>query len=166
MHFSGYMFELRNFDPKILGEVEKFFLEEVFKGKHNSAYKMYKYLKLQPHYTIHPDGGKSFPMDEMELVARPIQHEMVYKNVHKRFKRLQELKLIEEIKGTFERGAKYFSVTNHGIMYLDPDFFLNSEYSGRLKENTVWKTFILQFFEQETFESIILAPQLRFEISD
>jgi hypothetical protein len=166
MDFSGYMFELRNFDPKILGEVEKFFLEEIFKGKYNSAYKMYKYLELQPHYTIHPSGGKSFPLDQIELVARPIEHKMAYKNVHKRFKRLQELKLIEEIKGTFEKGAKYFTVTNHGIMYLDPDFFLNPKYSGRLEENIVWKTLILQFLEEETFESIIFAPQLKFEISN
>jgi hypothetical protein len=43
-----------------------------------------------------------------------------YKDVHKRVKRLVHLKLVEQIKEHFERGAKHYKITPYGLItYLD-----------------------------------------------
>lgn len=80
-----------------------------------------------------------------------------YKNTHKRVKRLAQLKLIEEIKGHFERGAKHYRVSTYGLISYVGRIITESE--GHIKNNKkdiVIQCLLLQFFEEETIDSFYL----------
>ena len=79
---------------------------------------------------------------------------IAYKDVHKRVKRLLQLKLIEQIDDHFERGAKHYRITPYGLITklsgaidIRPRFILIN------KKNVVIQSLLLQFFEEQTIES-------------
>lgn len=91
-----------------------------------------------------------------------------YKNTHKRVRRLVQLKLIEEIKGHFERGAKYYRVSTYGLIsYMGR---VISESDGHIKNNkkdTVIQCLLLQFLEEKTIDSFYLLKEFpTMEIGD
>ena len=163
MDYSRYMYEMRGFTPQELGDVQQYFLNAIFEGKYNSAYKMFKHIENS--FVNKQDNTKV--LSSILLGLYGIENKMAYKNVHKRFQRLEELKLIEEIEGTFDKGAKYFRISKYGFMYLDYNHYLPfkpSLYLEEMKENVVWKSLILQFFDEKQINCIFDQQVLRNEI--
>ena len=79
-----------------------------------------------------------------------------YKDIHKRVKRLAQLKLICEIKEHFERGAKHYRITPYGLIvcinnYPYWDFDLRFIFNH--KENIVIQSLLLEFLEEKTIDS-------------
>ena len=83
-----------------------------------------------------------------------------YKDVHKRVKRLEELKLIEQISGHFERGAKHYRITPYGLITnLDIAMDVHHEFIVNNKENVVIQSLLLQFLEEPTIDSFYLLKE-------
>jgi len=77
-----------------------------------------------------------------------------YKNTHKRVKRLAQLKLIEEIKGNYERGARYFRISTYGRIASLAKFSSDTpDYIRKHKSEIVFQHLLFQFFEEETIDS-------------
>jgi len=76
-----------------------------------------------------------------------------YKNTHKRVKRLAQLKLIEEVKGKYERGARYYRISTYGRIAFLASF--KSEVRSYITSNRgmVLQDLLFQFFEKETIDS-------------
>jgi hypothetical protein len=79
-----------------------------------------------------------------------------YKDIHKRVKRLAQLKLIYEIKEHFERGAKHYRITPYGLITCI-DNYTYWNFDSRLifnqKKNIVILSLLLEFLEEETIDS-------------
>jgi hypothetical protein len=83
-----------------------------------------------------------------------------YKDVHKRVKRLAQLKLVDQIKEHFERGAKHYRITPYGLItYLDNIVSDDHRYIFHNKENTVIQSLLLEFLEEETIDSFHLLKE-------
>ena len=87
-----------------------------------------------------------------------------YKDVHKRVKRLLQLKLIYQTGNHFERGAKHYRVTPYGaIASLDKSIFLPvprfrdamQQYGEVIynKDNIVIQSLLAEFLEQKTINN-------------
>jgi len=77
-----------------------------------------------------------------------------YKNTHKRVKRLAQLKLIEEIKGDHDRGAKYYRISAYGrIAFLAKLTSESRSYITDNKNDILVRHLLFQFFEDETIDS-------------
>ncbi|MGB6531313.1 MAG: hypothetical protein WBF33_24665 [Candidatus Nitrosopolaris sp.] len=78
-----------------------------------------------------------------------------YKNTHKRVKRLAQLNLIEEIKGKYERGARYYRISTYGrITSLAKSSSGDTpDYITQNKSEMVFQHLLFQFFEKETIDS-------------
>jgi hypothetical protein len=86
--------------------------------------------------------------EEGEIIKGPS-----YKDVHKRVKRLEQLRLIEKIEGHFERGAKYYEISSYGLLtYLNNEIGEVSDFIGSNRKNIVFQE-LLYFFENETISS-------------
>ena len=147
MDFCRYIYDLRNFNPHDMTDVDLFFLETIFKGKYNSAYKMCKYISEK-------EDKKS--VISLSSIVDGLKIDMDIKNVRKRFIKLKELGLIEDTtEGYSVHGAKYYRITDLGIMYVDPELYLlnNSEFK-QVKHTALWRHLISQFFEKETIRAI------------
>lgn len=71
-----------------------------------------------------------------------------YKNTHKRVKRLAQLNLIEEIKGKYERGARYYRISTYGrITSLAKSSSGDTpDYITQNKSEMVFQHLLFQFF--------------------
>ena len=91
-----------------------------------------------------------------------IEKGSAYKDVHKRVKRLVNLKLIDQIKEYFERGAKHYKITPYGLItYLDKDLSDDNTYILYNKENTVIQSLLFEFLEEETIDSLGSSRKFR-----
>ena len=83
-----------------------------------------------------------------------------YKDVHKRVKRLAQLKLVEQINEHFDRGAKHYRITPYGLITnLDMAMGDDDEFILMNKENIVIQSLLLQFFEEQTIDSFYLLKE-------
>lgn len=87
MEFSEYAWKVSTYRPVELGDVEFEILGQFANRISTSTYEVFKILNTASLATRNKPAS--------------------YKNIHKRVKRLIQLKLIEEIKGQFVRGAKF-----------------------------------------------------------
>ena len=146
MDHTGYISAISIYKPISLGKTEEQFLEEIKKYGKISVYQLFKNRKKEE--------------DKISIVKQ-----MAYKNVHKRVKRLLDLNLIEEIKGNFERGAKYYQITTFGIITLIiTNHFFNKKDMIVLKDNIIFKTLIFQYFEEKTIK--MLTNQLEYKLNE
>jgi hypothetical protein len=75
---------------------------------------------------------------------------------NKRVKRLVQLKLVDQIKEHFERGAKHYRITPYGLITcLDKVLSYHHIYILYNKENTVIQSLLLEFLEEETIDSFL-----------
>jgi DNA-binding HxlR family transcriptional regulator len=129
-HISEYTSIISKYQPTVLGHVESLFLIKIT-GGHNSAYSLFSQLKSQ-----------STPM--------------AYKNVHKRLKRLEQLKLIEqEEEQKFKRNAIYYKLTTFGLFYIlsnDPNSW-KKDLLIKHRENIILKTLLYPYFEEHTIKN-------------
>jgi hypothetical protein len=149
------MSEVLTYNKVELGKTEEYFLSMFLYGKF-SAYDVFRDLKIQT-----------------ELEEPRVVNAMAYKNVHKRIRRLQTLKLIKELNKKFSRKAKKYTLTNKGLFQLmlskyafNVAFYLSSSYIN-IKGYLI-NTILFQFFEEETikefftyFRQMELAEYLR-----
>ncbi|MDR4492629.1 MAG: hypothetical protein R2685_17335 [Candidatus Nitrosocosmicus sp.] len=123
---------ISTYKPKDLGSVELDILMHFAHNKHLSTYLLFKYYK------------------ENKWLKT-----MAYKNIHKRVKRLEELKLIRVLDENFERGAKHYEITTYGMLnYMSIFTSERSEFIHYHKNNIIIKTLLLEYFEEETVDSI------------
>ena len=77
-----------------------------------------------------------------------------YKNIHKRVKRLLELKLIFEIKENFKRGAKHYRITTQGlIIFLGNRGSESDKFIVNNKDNLLIHYLLLEYFSEKTLDS-------------
>ena len=133
MDTLGYILELGDYQEANLGDIESLFLRRIADG-YTSAYNLFLYLKSP------------------ETHAHPHKKPMAYKNVYKRVRRLEELKLIEFEKKA-GRNAKHYKLTTKGLWYIisdvrtyDTNLFL------KYKDNIILQTLLYPYFEYETIE--------------
>jgi hypothetical protein len=85
---------------------------------------------------------------------------IAYKDVHKRVKRLMQLKLIEQINDHFERGAKHYQITPYGLITkLSGSIDMNHKFILVNKKNEVIRSLLLQFFEEQTIDSFYFLKE-------
>src|SRR5918992_438364 len=90
----------------ILGPVEEEFLKYFAENLYLSAYQVRSLHNSRQKLWIYKHTQKQEP------------NPMIYKNVHKRVKRLYELKLIEKEEKEFKHRAIYYRLSTGGIYYL------------------------------------------------
>ena len=77
-----------------------------------------------------------------------------YKNIHKRVKRLLELKLIFEIEENFKRGAKHYRITTPGlIIFLANRGSESDKFIVNNKDNLLIHYLLLEYFSEKTLDS-------------
>lgn len=132
--FSEYKWLVSTYRPPELGSAEIDILELFGHGRSQSAYDILKVLKKRA-----KDRGKETSPG--------------YKDVHKRVKRLVELKLIYQIEEHFERAAKHYRITPYGLI-TTVDRVINEDWSYILynKDNIVYRS-LLEFLEDETVDT-------------
>src|SRR5262249_41294328 len=96
MYLNKYIWQVSTYRPVELGDVELEILGHFVNTISTSTYEIFKILNT------------------VSLATR--NKSASYKNTHKRVKRLDQLKLIEEIKGHFERGAKHYRASTYGLI--------------------------------------------------
>jgi hypothetical protein len=134
MYFSNFTSKVSTYRPPELGDVEFEILGHFANRISASTYEVFKML------------------DTASLTAR--NKPASYKNIHKRVKRLAQLKLIEEIKGDFERGAKHYRVSTYGLIsYAGRIITESDEHIKRNKKDIAIQCLLLQFFEEKTIDS-------------
>ena len=127
MDYSKYMSEISTYQRIELEDTERSFLFKIINGQ-DSAYKILSYFKLR-------------------------RQTMSYKNIQYILRRLQELYLIEEVRGKFLRGTIYYRLTTLGLFHI---FSKMASYPPELlikyKDNIILKTLIYPYFEEETIK--------------
>lgn len=135
--FREYTWKISTYRPPELGPVEFEMLEYFACRISASTYEVFKMLNT----TSLATRNKPVP----------------YQNIHKRVKRLLQLKLIEEIKGQFERGAKFYKVSTYGLMSYAGTVTTESDgYIKNNKNDIVIQCLLLQFLEEKTIDSFHL----------
>jgi DNA-binding PadR family transcriptional regulator len=128
---SKYTSIISKYQPTNLGDVESLFLIKIAGGP-KSAYSLFSQLKSQ---------------------SKP----MAYRNVHKRLKRLEELKFIEQEKEEqkFKRNAIYYKLTTFGLFYILSKHPISWEKDLLIKyrEDIILKTLLYPYFEENTIEN-------------
>jgi hypothetical protein len=133
MTFGEYMSEVLKYERMTLGEAENRFLRMIM-GESKSAYAIYSILKEQ---------GRG----------------IAYKNVYTKIKRLEELKLVEKVPGSFARRAINYRLTTQGLFYLLSLFvsYRFGVYWADLwkyyADNIILKTLVLPYFEIGTLKN-------------
>ena len=80
-----------------------------------------------------------------------------YKNIHKRVKRLLELKLIYQIEGNFKRGAKHYRITTQGlVIFLANGGSESHRFIVNNKDNLLIRYLLLEYFSEKTLDSFYL----------
>jgi hypothetical protein len=140
MVFNEYRWFVSTCKPTELGSVELETLDQFANNPSSSVYKIYKAFKER--------AEKGIP--SWTWASRFI----AYKNVHKRVKRLSQLKLIEKIEGHYERGAKFYRISPYGLVnYVGKVMTESDEFIHDNKENIVIRSLLLEFFDEETIDS-------------
>ena len=120
LYMPGYILEILNYEFDLkLGTTELDFLHRFLKGT-SSVYGIYSELATQ--YVLRQDGKilsenvHIFQRLDSSLLGKG----MAYKNVHKRIKRLAELRLIQEFDHKYPgtHGAKFYRITRKGLFFL------------------------------------------------
>ena len=133
------MSDLLEYERIPLGEEEKNFI---------------KLFSLEP-ITAY-DITSHFEAIRSTLNERPMSYKNIrkrYKNVHKRVKRLQELKLIEEIRGKYPRKAKPYKLTSRGLFQyflLHAAVSLSTPVLTAYHEDIILQNLLYQYFEVDT----------------
>ena len=83
---------------------------------------------------------------------------MGYSNVHKRVKRLEDLKLIE-FEGEYSRNEIKYKITSHGLFQLMLRAGLGIEGILANNDDILVQTLLYQFFEMETIKQFITVPR-------
>jgi hypothetical protein len=139
MEVERYTWLVSTFRPVELGRVESNILSLFLENPSNSTYNIYKKYK---EYSVGISGDTGYP--------KPL----AYKNIHKRVKRLAQLKLIEPIEGHFDRGAKYYRASPYGLItYVGSVITESSSYIYYNTDNLVIQSLLLQSFEEGTISS-------------
>jgi hypothetical protein len=136
MPYFEYMWLASTYRPTELGHAEIEILYLFAISKSESVYGIFKVLKEFWHRKKSP----------------------AYKDVHKRVKRLLHLKLVDQIKEHFERGAKHYKITPYGLITCLDSYMLLSYHHGFIlnhKENIVIRSLLLEFLEEETIDSFL-----------
>ncbi|MFZ0512579.1 MAG: hypothetical protein WAM14_13305 [Candidatus Nitrosopolaris sp.] len=135
MNFCEYAWKVSTYRPVELGDVEFEILGYFAYRISTSTYEIFKML------------------DTVSVATR--NKPASYKNTHKRVKRLAQLRLIEEIKGHFERGAKYYNVSTYGLIsYAGRVIAESISHIKHNKKDIAIQCLLLQFFEERTIDSI------------
>jgi hypothetical protein len=140
MYFYNLTTKVSTYRPAELGDVEfkilGYFVEN---GSTFSTYQIFKMFNTAKTTS----GTRKTPAS--------------YKNTHKRVKRLAQLRLIEEIKGDFERGAKHYRATTYGLMsYVGRIITESDDHIKHNKKDIAIQCLLLQFFEEKTIDSFNL----------
>lgn len=136
MYYPKYAWLASTYKPPELGSAEIDILYLFAEGKSQSAYDIFKKKRL----------------NEFGMKTKSN-----YKDVHKRVKRLVQLKLIYQIEEHFERGAKHFRITPYGLITsLDKVISDDHRHIRYNKDNNVIRWLLLDFFEEETIDSFHL----------
>src|SRR5215469_13391828 len=135
MNFDEYAWKVSTYRPVELGDVEFQILSYFANGSSLSTYQLLKIFN--------------------KLRATPASKIATsYKNIHKRVKRLAQLKLIEEIKGPFGRHARYYRASTYGLIsYFGRVITKSDGHIKHNKEDIVIQCLLLQFFEEKTIDS-------------
>jgi hypothetical protein len=140
MYFYNFTSKVSTYRPAELGDVEFEILGHF--AENGSAFSTYQIFKM--FNTAKTTSG---------IRKTPAS----YKNTHKRVKRLVQLKLIEEIKGDFERGAKHYRVSTYGLIsYVGRIITESDEHIKRNKKDMAIQCLLLQFFEEKTIDTFSL----------
>jgi hypothetical protein len=127
-----YMWLISTYRPAELGSAEINILGIFANSKSQSVYGISKELKKQ---------AESWGREKSSA----------YKDVHKRVKRLAYLKLLDQINEHFERGAKHYRITPHGLItYLDKVLSQDHSYILHNKDNTVIQSLLFDSLDEET----------------
>jgi len=180
MGFDEYTCLVSTYRPVEIGYVEFKILQHFFENESPfSVYQLFKLLRQEwelkyellqnePN-TVYEQLTKKYHGNEEMLLKIDKYHSDVavvkrtgnpltrmpasYKNTHKRVKRLAQLKLIEEVKGKYERGARYYRISTYGRIAFLASF--KSEVRSYITSNRgmVLQDLLFQFFEKETIDS-------------
>lgn len=132
MRLKEYMSLLSCFRPTNLGGVELNILYQFTINEHLSTYMIYKNFN-----NPHKEKG------------------IVYKNIHKRVKRLEKLNLIKPNHEKYDRGAKHYEITPYGLTSLLCEYRSDHpDYIHSNKKNIVISSLLLEYFEESTIDSI------------
>jgi hypothetical protein len=135
MPFFEYTWLASTFRAPELGHAELGILEIFAHSKSQSVYGIFKELKMQ---------AKSWRRERSSA----------YKDIHKRVKRLLHLKLVDQIKEHFERGAKHYKITPYGLIaFLSKVISESAEHIVYNKENIVIRSLLFECVEEETVDS-------------
>jgi hypothetical protein len=140
---KGFIMEIMKFERITLGSTESRFLIRIGFTGSESAYSICSFLREEP-----PDWV------EKSSIIRP----MSYKNVHKRVKKLESLRLIEKIPGKeLPHKAIKYRLTSRGLFQCLQEGMVSAvivmtDANNRYKENIFLKTILYQFFSQETIK--------------
>ena len=127
------MLYLSTFRPAELGPVELDILEDI---AHSTSISVYQLFNRYKNAWKKPNS---------------------YKNIHKRVQRLLELGLIYEIKGNFERGAKYYRISTYGLIsFLGNRGSESHRFILYNKDNLLIQLLLLEYFEEKTLDSFWL----------
>jgi hypothetical protein len=145
MDFNEYTWFVSSYRSTDLGYVEFKILQYFIENRSTfSVYQLFKLFRQEwETKDVTTNTGK-------HLTRMPAS----YKNTHKRVKRLSQLKLIEEIKGDYNRGAIHYRISTYGrIAYLANFTSEGSNYITDNKSDIVIQQLLFQFFEDETIDS-------------
>jgi hypothetical protein len=136
-----YTWLVSTYRPPELGSAELEILGLFAEDKSQSTYGILKQLKKRA-----KDRGK--------------ERSPAYKDVHKRVKRLVQLKLIYQIEEHFERGAKHYRITPYGLITrLDKTLSEDYRHIVYNKDNIVIRSLLLEFVEEETIDSFYFLKE-------
>jgi DNA-binding MarR family transcriptional regulator len=138
---NEYRWLVSTYKPSELGRVEFRILDLFATSPPCSAYQIYSIFK---------EEARQWTGSRSESMMKPLS----YKNIHKRVKRLTQLKLIERVEGQFERGAKYYKISPHGLInYVGGIITESDKFIFYNMQNIVIQSLLLEFFEEETIDS-------------
>lgn len=126
------MFELSEYERLTLGEAEQ------------------RILHLVAHKDISAYDFFSFVRDQAEPIS--------YKNVHKTFKKLEKLELIE-VASKFKRNAIYYKLTTMGVFQILLTFPITISFLIKNKHDPILNLILFQFFAIETIRYFDTIPR-------
>ena len=133
MYLCKYIWQVLTYRPVELGDVELEILGHFVNRASTSTYEIFKILNT---------------------VSTRRNTAASYKNTHKRVKRLDQVKLIEEIKGHFERSAKHYRATSYGLIsYVGRIITESDAYIKHNEKDIAIQYLLLEFFEEKTIDS-------------
>jgi len=84
-----------------------------------------------------------------------------YKDIHHTIKRLEELRLLEQINGKHYRNKKIYKLTSRGLFQvLSNDAFLQPSFLNKRKNELVLQAILYNFFEVRTIMKFITHPRM------